>query len=92
MPLRKMTFASPWRMIAAMEENQPKSLMQDLSCGFSGKCLHCGEGKLFAKWLKVADHCTMCGEEFHHHKADDFPAYIVIFILDFRFFDRLGLF
>lgn len=57
------------------------SLMHDLSRGFSCKCPKCGEGKLFAKWLKVVDRCNACGEEFHHHKADDFPAYIVIFIL-----------
>lgn len=55
--------------------------MQDLSCGFMCKCPQCGEGKLFGKWLKVADHCEACGEEFHHHRADDFPAYVVIFIL-----------
>lgn len=56
-------------------------LMQDLSRGFSCKCPKCGEGKIFAKWLKVKDHCDSCGEEFHHHRADDFPAYVVIFIM-----------
>lgn len=57
------------------------SLMQDLSRGFACKCPNCGEGKLFQKWLKVIDHCATCGEEFHHHRADDFPAYVVILIL-----------
>lgn len=57
------------------------SLMQDLSRGFACKCPQCGEGKLFLKWLKVTDHCPACGEEFHHHRADDFPAYVVIFIM-----------
>jgi uncharacterized protein (DUF983 family) len=56
-------------------------LLQDLSRGLSCKCINCGEGKLFRKWLKVTDHCEICGEEYHHHRADDFPAYIVIFIL-----------
>lgn len=60
---------------------KPRSLMQDLSCGFSCKCPQCGQGKLFGKWLKVADQCNVCGEEFHHHRADDFPAYVVIIIL-----------
>lgn len=55
--------------------------MHDLSRGMRCKCPKCGEGKLFSKWLKVVDHCSACGEEFHHHKADDFPAYVVIFIL-----------
>lgn len=57
------------------------SLMQDLSRGFACKCPQCGEDKLFGKWLKVVDHCEKCGEEFHHHRADDFPAYVVILIL-----------
>ena len=62
-----------------MEANT--SLMQDLTRGLACKCPHCGEGRLFGKWLKVVDHCESCGEEFHHHRADDFPAYVVILIL-----------
>jgi uncharacterized protein (DUF983 family) len=26
----------------------------------------------------VADTCSRCGEEFHHHTADDYPAYLVV--------------
>lgn len=62
-----------------METQTP--LMQDLSRGFACKCPHCGKGKLFRKWLKVVENCEECGEEFHHHRADDFPAYVVILIL-----------
>lgn len=36
---------------------------------------------MFKSFLKVADSCEVCGEEFHHHRADDFPAYIVIIIV-----------
>ena len=46
--------------------------------GFLGRCPHCGQGRLFTAFLKVADHCPACGEEFHHHRADDAPAYFVI--------------
>lgn len=49
--------------------------------GFRGRCPHCGQGKLFQKFLKTVDHCAICGEEFHHHRADDLPAYIVIFFV-----------
>ena len=49
--------------------------------GFFGRCPHCGEGRLFRAFLKVADHCPACGEELHHHRADDFPAYVVIVIV-----------
>ena len=47
--------------------------------GFSMRCPSCGSGRLFGAFLKVADHCAVCGEEFSHHRADDFPAYVVIF-------------
>ncbi len=36
---------------------------------------------MFRAYLKVADECPACGEELHHHRADDFPAYIVIVIV-----------
>jgi uncharacterized protein (DUF983 family) len=34
---------------------------------------------MFRTFLKVADHCPACGEDLHHHQADDAPAYFVIF-------------
>jgi uncharacterized protein (DUF983 family) len=49
--------------------------------GFFGRCPKCGEGKLFRAFLKVTDNCPACGEPFHHQRADDFPAYIVIVLV-----------
>ena len=46
--------------------------------GLMGRCPHCGRGKLFRAFLKVADRCNVCGEDFTHHQADDAPAYFVI--------------
>ncbi len=59
----------------------PRPLMQAMWRGFLGKCPHCGEGKLFRSYLKTVDRCAQCGEEMHHHRADDLPAYLVIFIV-----------
>jgi uncharacterized protein (DUF983 family) len=36
---------------------------------------------MFGAFLKVNERCDVCGEELHHHRADDFPAYVVIFIV-----------
>jgi uncharacterized protein (DUF983 family) len=36
---------------------------------------------MFRAYLKVFDRCDVCGEELFHHRAEDFPAYIVILIL-----------
>lgn len=49
--------------------------------GFRGRCPACGQGRMFRKFLKVNDACPDCGEELHHHRADDFPAYLVIIIV-----------
>ena len=55
--------------------------MEAMKRGFFGRCPHCGEGRMFRAFLKVADECPACGEELHHQRADDFPAYIVIVIV-----------
>ena len=57
------------------------STAQAIWRGFTMRCPHCGRGRLFGRFLKVADHCSACGEEFSHHRADDFPAYVVILVV-----------
>ena len=49
--------------------------------GFSCRCPRCGEGRLFGRFLKVAENCTSCELHLHHHRADDFPPYIVMFVV-----------
>ena len=49
--------------------------------GFRGRCPRCGQGKLFRAFLKVDDHCSVCGQDFTPHRADDLPAYLVIVIV-----------
>ena len=34
-----------------------------------------GEGGLMDRYLEVRDACPVCGTEFHHHRADDGPAW-----------------
>jgi uncharacterized protein (DUF983 family) len=64
-----------------MSNQQAVSISKALWLGFLGRCPNCGEGRLFARFLKVKDACEACGEEFHHHRADDFPAYLVIVVV-----------
>ncbi|MGO4716556.1 DUF983 domain-containing protein [Bradyrhizobium sp. 2TAF24] len=49
--------------------------------GFAMKCPCCGKGRLFGRFLKVVDHCSACGEDYTHQRADDFPAYLVIVVV-----------
>src|SRR4029079_2215598 len=65
-----------------MNEDFPKrDAWQAIRRGLHGRCPHCGEGRMFRAFLKVADHCPACGEALHHHRADDAPAYFVILIV-----------
>ena len=59
----------------------PRDVFQAMWRGFRGRCPSCGEGRLFSSFLKVNESCPECGEELHHHRADDFPAYLVIVIV-----------
>jgi uncharacterized protein (DUF983 family) len=45
------------------------------------KCPACGIGSMFRRYLKIADTCPRCGEDLHHHRADDAPAYFTIVIV-----------
>ncbi|WP_420558930.1 DUF983 domain-containing protein [Tepidicaulis sp.] len=49
--------------------------------GMRFTCPHCGEGKLFTSYLKITPRCASCGEELHHHRADDAPPYFTILIV-----------
>ncbi len=48
--------------------------------GWKRKCPNCGAGPLMSGYLKVQDHCAVCGEDLHHHRADDGPAWATILI------------
>ena len=52
-----------------------------LKRGFRGRCPRCGQGKLFRAFLKTADNCSVCTQDFTPHRADDLPAYLVIVIV-----------
>ncbi len=49
--------------------------------GLACRCPACGEGHAFGRFLKVEPACKSCGQELHHHRADDLPPYLTIFIV-----------
>jgi uncharacterized protein (DUF983 family) len=67
--------------LAMTPVQQPVPVATAMGRGFKMKCPHCGSGDLFSRFLKIADQCPECREEFHHHRADDFPAYLVIVVV-----------
>ena len=48
--------------------------------GLACRCPQCGEGHLFYRFLKVVPACEACHEDLSPQRADDLPAYIVLFI------------
>ena len=49
--------------------------------GACNRCMNCGQGKIFDGFLTTRPACSQCGEEFHHHRADDAPPYFTITIV-----------
>lgn len=58
----------------------PASFWQAALRGAMCRCPRCGEARLFAKWLKPAEHCPACRQDWSHQRADDFPAYLAILV------------
>ena len=70
---------------------EPRDKVRSLTRGAREKCPSCGEGSLFSSYLKVADNCETCGEEFHHERSDDAAPYFTIIILGHLFVPLLLL-
>ncbi|SIR16905.1 Uncharacterized conserved protein, DUF983 family [Rhizobium sp. RU35A] len=71
--------AHPIRYGGADRPERPlgQSILRGLKC----TCPNCGSGRLFKSFLKPVDRCAACGEEMFHHRADDLPPYLVIFVI-----------
>ncbi|WP_374575814.1 DUF983 domain-containing protein [Phenylobacterium sp.] len=54
--------------------NAPSSLVAGLRC----RCPRCGEGRVFSRFLTVADHCEACGLDFGFAEPADGPAFFVM--------------
>ncbi len=52
-------------------------------CGLKGLCPRCGEGRMFSRWLKIADKCDVCGLDFRFASPDDGPAFFSLCIVAF---------
>jgi uncharacterized protein (DUF983 family) len=49
--------------------------------GLRGRCPHCGEGRLFYRYLKVEPVCQSCGHDLDRYPADDGPAYFTVLLV-----------
>ncbi|MEJ8573408.1 DUF983 domain-containing protein [Microbaculum marinum] len=60
---------------------EPRNVSEAMLRGLTLRCPSCGQGKLYRGYLKVVDSCPSCGQEMHHHRADDAPPYFTIVIV-----------
>jgi uncharacterized protein (DUF983 family) len=49
--------------------------------GIRNRCPVCGEGKVFAGYLRVVGTCAHCGAPLGRLRADDAPPYFTIFLV-----------
>jgi uncharacterized protein (DUF983 family) len=52
-----------------------------LRAGVLGRCPKCGQGRLYAKYLRIADRCGACGADFSIADSGDGPAVFVILVV-----------
>ncbi|WP_324826554.1 DUF983 domain-containing protein [Qipengyuania zhejiangensis] len=71
-----MTERPEIRTSYALPANLGGTLLRGTRC----RCPRCGDGKLFHAWLKPRDHCPVCALDISGQRADDFPAYIAMFV------------
>ena len=55
--------------------------VQIVARGLTNRCPNCGEGRLYARYLKVEHECEACGHHLAAYPADDGPAYFTILIV-----------
>lgn len=58
-----------------------RNFTQGLWRGLRRRCPNCGEGRLFAGFLKVRATCEACGHDNGRYRADDAPPYFTILIV-----------
>ena len=57
-----------------MTNSPPTPLQAGLHC----RCPACGEGRVFSRFLTVADKCEVCGLDFSFAEPADGPAFFVM--------------
>ena len=63
------------------EAESARPLWRSIFRGAISRCPNCGDGKLFAGWLRPVDRCAACAEDYTPQRADDLPPYLTIFVV-----------
>jgi uncharacterized protein (DUF983 family) len=82
--LRRIDPAAGARQIAGMTPSTDlprRDTWLAVRRGLALRCPACGKGKLLAGYLKPAEQCSSCGEDFSQIRADDGPAWATILLI-----------
>lgn len=60
---------------------QHPSTLTAILRGARGRCPRCGEGRLLHHYLKMVDHCPVCGEAYGHYRTDDAAPWLTILVV-----------
>jgi uncharacterized protein (DUF983 family) len=66
-----------------MTEQTTNSLPAAVLSGVTGRCPHCGQGKMFSGLLTLRKNCDKCALDYSFADAGDGPAIFVILISGF---------
>ncbi|HEX9648018.1 MAG TPA: DUF983 domain-containing protein [Alphaproteobacteria bacterium] len=66
-----------------MVGRQLRGAISPLSAALRRRCPRCGEGRLFAGYLTVAERCEVCDLDLRRQDTGDGPAVFVILLLGF---------
>ncbi len=61
--------------------SEPKDYKLVMVRGLVGRCPNCGNGRLFARYLKQVERCAECSERYGHIRAEDGPAWLTILVV-----------
>lgn len=59
----------------------PETAGTPMALGIRGRCPRCGQGHLFAGYLRLADRCDQCGLDLGFADPADGPAFFVMSIV-----------
>ena len=68
-------------MTATDTQTETRPVKPAMWNGWRRRCPSCGKGSLLKGFLTVRDQCGECGQDLHHHRADDGPAYLTILLV-----------
>ncbi len=68
-------------MAEANAEVQRPSMLTAILRGALERCPRCGHGRLLHHYLKMVDHCSVCGEPYGHYRTDDAAPWLTILLV-----------